>query len=163
MPATGTQPPIIGALLTEANVLLGVDASDKTTLIRSLIEALVTGPDEDLEQVASAVFARETLLSTGVGYGVALPHAKTGGIDETRAIFAVLATPVEFDAFDGEPVTLVFLLVGPTRSARTHIQTLGRISRILDEENTRAQLLNAKTPLEVVAVFESAEAKLVSD
>ncbi|MFV1980533.1 MAG: PTS sugar transporter subunit IIA, partial [Rhodothermia bacterium] len=130
MPATGIQPATIGALLTEENVRLGVEASGKTALIRTLVAALASDPDEDLERVTEAVLEREAVLSTGVGYGVALPHAKTGGVDETRVLFAITASPIEFEAFDGEPVRLVFLIVGPARSSRFHIQILGRISRI---------------------------------
>ena len=162
MPATGTHPATIGALLTEENVLLGVEASDKTELIRAVVAALATGSEENLEQVTEAVLERETLLSTGVGYGVALPHAKTSGVDETRALFAITADPVEYDSFDGEPVRLVFLLVSPARSSRAHIQILGRISRILNDENVRAGLREAMSSRDVIQIFESAEAKLTS-
>lgn len=162
MPAKGTYPATIGALLTEENVLLGVEASDKTELIRELVAALTTGTEEEFEQVTEAVLEREALLSTGVGYGVALPHAKTGGVDETRALFAVTASPIEYDSFDGEPVRLVFLLVGPVRSSRVHIQILGRISRILNDESVRAGLTEAKSNHEVIQIFESVEAKLTS-
>lgn len=162
MPATGTQPATIGALLTEANVRLGVEASDKTELIRTLVAALAKNPDEDLNDVTEAVLGREALLSTGVGYGVALPHAKTAGIDETRTLFAVTAAPIEYDAFDGQPVRLVFLIVGPAQSSKSHIQILGRISRILNDEQVRGKLLRAVTASDVIAVFESAEANLAS-
>ena len=160
MPATEIQPATIGALLTEENVRLGVEASGKTELIRMLVAALVTDPDENLSQVTEAVLEREALLSTGVGYGVALPHAKTGAVDETRVLFAITASPIEYDAFDGEPIRLVFLVVGPARSSRSHIQILGRISRILNDEQVRMQLIEAETASDVIAVLESGEAKL---
>lgn len=162
MPATGIQPATIGALLTEENVRLGVEASDKTALIRTLVAALAVDPDEDLGRVTEAVLEREAVLSTGVGYGVALPHAKTGAVDETRVLFAITASPIEYDAFDGEPVRLVFLVIGPTRSSRLHIQILGRISRILNNEQVRTRLIEAETASDVIAVIESAEAKLKS-
>ena len=160
MPATGIQPATIGALLTEENVRLGVEASGKTALIRTLVAALAADPDEDLEHVVEAVLEREALLSTGVGSGVALPHAKIEGVDETRVVFAITASPIEYDAFDGEPIRLVFLVVGPTRSSRLHIQILGRISRILNDEQVRTQLIEAETASDVLSVVESAEAKL---
>jgi len=160
MPATGILPATIGALLTEENVRLGVEASGKTELIRTLVAALASDPGEDLEQITGAVLEREALLSTGVGYGVALPHAKTGAVNETRVLFAITASPVEYDSFDGEPVRLIFLVVGPARSSRLHIQIRGRISRILNDEHIRGLLIEAETASEVIAVFESAEAKL---
>lgn len=162
MPATGTQPATIGTLLSEENVHLGVEASDKSELIRELISSLYANSADVIDDVTQAVLDREALLSTGVGYGVALPHAKTTAVDETRMLFAVMAAPIEYNAFDGQPVNLVFLMVGPPRSSRMHIQTLGRVSRILNDQEVRDQLLNAQSRSEVINIFESTEAKLTS-
>lgn len=163
MPATEILPATIGALLTKENVRLGVEASDKEGLIRTLVRSLpATDPELDLEEVAQAVLDRERLLSTGVGYGVALPHAKTAALNSTQILFATTASPVEFDAFDGEPVQLVFLMVGPTRSSAQHIQILGRVSRIFNDEATRTRLLEADSEEEILDIFQSAEDKLIS-
>lgn len=162
MPATGTQPATIGALLTEKNVHLGLEASDKSALIRRLIASLYADSEDKIDEITEAVLEREALLSTGVGYGVALPHAKSVEVDETRMLFAVTKSPIEYQAFDGQPIRLVFLMVGPPRSSRMHIQTLGRISRILNEEEVRNRLLEAETRSEVIDIFETTEAKLTS-
>ena len=159
MPATDTQPATIGALLRKENVRLGVEATDKEALIRSLVKSLSTKGEVDLDQVAEDVLERERRLSTAVGYGVALPHAKTSAVDSTEVMTAVLAKPLDFESFDGEPVRLVFLMIGPPAASRQHIQILGRVSRILNDESVRGQLLEAKDPSDVVAVFESAERK----
>ena len=162
MPATGTQPATIGALLTEENVHLGVDATDKNDLIRTLVGALDFESGDDLERVAESVLERESRLSTGVGYGVALPHAKTTCVSETRLLFAVTSTPIDFEASDGEPVRLVFLMVGPPSSATKHIRILGRVSRILNDEQVRGELLDSATPAQVIETLEAAEARLIS-
>ena len=160
MPGTGTQPATIGALLDRENVHLGVDAADKADLIEMLVGSLVTAEGSDLEQALTAVLARESELSTGVGDGVALPHAKTTAVSETQVLFATTRNPIDFESFDGEPVSLVFLMVGPPSSSTHHIRILGRVSRILNDENTRNELLGASTPEQVIRVFEAAEARL---
>ncbi|MGD8415279.1 MAG: PTS sugar transporter subunit IIA [Candidatus Latescibacterota bacterium] len=160
MPATETQPATIGTLLREENVRLGLEATDKTALIRDLVTSLSTESKSNLEEVADAVLERERRLSTGVGYGVALPHAKTPAMETTEVMMAVLAEPLDFDSFDGDPVRLVFLMVGPPSASRQHIQMLGRVSRILNDESTRKKLLAAETAAEVVSIFVTAEGKL---
>lgn len=163
MPVTETLPATIGTLLRKESVRLGVEASDKEELIRTLVGSLpVTDQNVNLEQVAQAVLDRERRLSTGVGYGVALPHAKTAAVESTQVLFATTASPVDFDAFDGEPVHLVFLMVGPTQSSSQHIQILGRVSRILNNETTRTRLMKADSDEEILAILRSAEDKLVS-
>jgi mannitol/fructose-specific phosphotransferase system IIA component (Ntr-type) len=162
MPATGTQPANIASLLSEANVVLGVSAPDKESLITQLVSVLATGnADLDSDEIVAAILDRESLLSTGVGYGVALPHAKTSNLNETHVVFATVQSPVDFDSFDEEPVRLVFLMVGPRSASRRHIQILGRISRILNDETVRNSLSGAGNTEEVISIFESAESTLV--
>ena len=164
MPATGTLPATIGALLKE-NVHLGVDAADKDELIKRLVGELVSaeeGSDASAHEVAESVLQRESLLSTGVGYGVGLPHAKSSLVPETLVLFATTASPVDFDSVDGEPVQIVFLMVGPPSRSTAHIRILGRVSRILNNEDIRQRLLESSTVAEVIEIFESAEAGLKS-
>ena len=161
MPATDAQPATIGTLLKKEHIRLGLKASDKSALITELVDSL-TVDGVDLDEVAEAVLERERHLSTGVGYGVALPHAKTSAVESTEVMFAVLPAPIDFDSFDKEPVRLVFLLVGPPGASRQHIQVLGRVSRILNDESVRNQLLEAKSPDDIIEIFDSAERKLGS-
>ena len=160
MPPTETQQAIIGGLFSSENVLLGVEASDKSELIHKLVDKLPLSPEVNRRQIAEAVLERESLLSTGVGEGVALPHAKTMAIDKTSVVFATTAAPIEFDSFDQQPVRLVFLMVGPPRSSSHHIQILGRISRILNDDSVRLALTEAEDVETLISTLQNAESKL---
>ncbi len=161
MAATETSPATIAALLAGDRVHLRVKAADKDRLIRALVAKLPdVGLSEDAETVVDAILARERLLSTGVGDGVALPHAKVKEIDHTSVIFATTAQPIDFDAFDGEPVRLVFLMVGTTDASQGHIRILGRVSRLLNKPGVRTALIEASSVSDFLAVIEKAEEAL---
>ena len=90
--------------LSASAILVNVEVPDKMAAIDIMVDALASDGDvEDLEMVREAVKSREATMSTGVGKGVGLPHAKTGAVRRTRAVFAVLRKPIDFGAFDGEP------------------------------------------------------------
>jgi PTS system nitrogen regulatory IIA component len=95
--------------------------------------------------VLDALIAREQTGSTGVGYGVAVPHAKAPGLDRMRAIFVSLERPVDFDAVDGAPVDLFFALLSPVEAGPEHLQAFARIARILRKSELRQQLRQART------------------
>ena len=151
----------IGDLLEAGSVNVGVTASNKADLLHLLIDTL-DGCDgvDDLQAIRDAVFERESRLSTGVGDGIAPPHAKTTGTSKTLAVFATLSAPTGFDSFDGKPVTLVFMLIGPSSASRQHVRLLGRISRLLQREHVRRGLIGAKTPLEIISVLQAAEEEI---
>lgn len=151
----------IGDLLQPGSVHVGIDAVNKTDLLRRLINSFA-GRDGvmDLRSVADAIFEREAMLSTGVGDGIALPHAKTPAVSKTLAAFATTAQPIDFDSFDGEPVRMLFMLIGPPAASRDHIRILGRISRILQRQEVRRQLLQAQAPDDMVGILQSAEEKI---
>ncbi len=90
--------------------------------------------------VVSAVMERERLGSTGVGSGVAIPHARLDGLDMVKAVFARLETPLEYDAVDDRPVDLVVLLLAPLDAGGDHLKALAQVSRLLRREETRARL-----------------------
>lgn len=148
-------------LLEAGSVHVGVVAANKTDLLQQLINSF-EGCDgiSDLQAVADAIFERESLLSTGVGDEIALPHAKTKATSKTLAVFATTAEPVDYESFDGKPVRLVFMLIGPPAASSDHIRILGRISRLLQREQVREKLLEAVTPAEIIEVLQSAEEKI---
>ena len=95
--------------------------------------------------VVFSVMERERLGSTGVGYGVAIPHARLEGLEEVRAVFARLETPLDYDAIDDRPVDLVVLLLAPADAGGDHLKALAQISRLLRREDMRARLRSAPT------------------
>lgn len=93
--------------------------------------------------VVSAVMERERLGSTGVGHGVAIPHARLEGLEEVRAVFARLETPLDYEAIDDRPVDLVVLLLAPANAGGDHLRALAQISRLLRKEEMRVRLRSA--------------------
>ena len=97
------------------------------------------------EQVLDALLEREAAGSTGVGHGVAVPHARLEGIDRMRAVFVRLQHPVPFEAVDDQPVDLLFALFAPKGASSEHLRALARVSRLLRQPEIREQLRQAKT------------------
>lgn len=146
------------SLLDSDTVLPDLKASTKEEVLNELISSLSSkvGKNE-LEAIRKAVFEREEIMSTGVGKGLAIPHGKASGITDNYAAFALLHAPVEYNAIDGQPVSMVFLLVGPQSSNSFHIKMLSRISRLMNNSEFRKELNECSTAAEIMSVFEKEE------
>lgn len=121
-------------------VLCCLRAANKKTLLAELAKAAssVTGVHES--QIFDVLIERERLASTGLGKGIAIPHGKLAGVDRVYELFARLEKPVDFEAIDGLPVDLVYLLLAPAGAGADHLQALSRVSRLLRDETTCAKL-----------------------
>lgn len=152
----------LSELLGEENVLLDFKARDKWEAIERLVETLVTNgriKPNHRRQVLDALVARENVASTGMGLGIAIPHAWTDLLDTGVAAVGISPAGIPFQSADGTPATLIILLVSPRHSAQKHVRTLAAIARLLNYEEMRTALLNAKTPAEVVRVVKEEEDK----
>jgi mannitol/fructose-specific phosphotransferase system IIA component (Ntr-type) len=159
MPTTQTTE--INQLLHPDHVRIGLDGSSKADLINALVDLLAGHEGIDsLETVRSAIFRREDMMSTGVGKGLGLPHAKTAAATETVAAFATTAEPVDFGAIDDEPIRLLLLLVGPEEHKSRHVKILGRISRLVSRDDLRRRLVDADAPETVIDLLRQGEADL---
>ncbi|MDA0379348.1 MAG: PTS sugar transporter subunit IIA [Bacteroidetes bacterium] len=148
-------------LLDASNVAVGVDATDKESLIHAVID-LIEGHPAVLDAIGmrEAVFEREATMSTGVGKGLALPHAKTSAVSGVVAALAVTRAPVEYASIDNEPVRIVFLLLGRQDAKSQHVRILSRISRMMNQEQTRQAVVSASTTEQLLAVIREAESHL---
>lgn len=146
------------SLLQPATVRVRLPGETKREVIEELV-GLITGHPavHDAEALRQAVWSREEIMSTGVGKGLGLPHAKSSAVAESIAAFGVTQHPIDFGAIDDQPVRLVFLLAGPESAKSEHIRILSRVSRLMNRQSFRQQLLEAETPEEVVARFHEAE------
>ncbi|MEX5295962.1 fructose PTS transporter subunit IIA [Kocuria sp. CPCC 205268] len=146
------------AHLSESTVLLDVPGADRDGVIRQLAElGAHTGRAYDADETVAAALAREEEGSTGVGNGVALPHAESAGAERPMVAFARSTEGVEWNALDGEPVHLVFLISLPAeRTGDEHLELLAQLSRALAEEPCRRALLGAGSAAEVLAVLAEA-------
>ena len=154
----------VSQFLTPESVAVGLKAGSKAELIDAMIALLEGRPEVvDLAAVRTAVLRREKSMSTGVGKGLALPHAKTNAVSRTVAAMAVTAVPVPFEAIDDLPVRLVFLLVGEPDAKSQHVKVLSRISRLMNREAVRKQLAAATTPQELLEALQEAENNLLDE
>jgi len=100
---------------------------------------------------------REELGSTGVGQGIAIPHSKTKGVKELIGAFGVSKQGVEFEALDGEPVHIFFLLLAPEGAAGLMLKALARVSNFLKNKYYRKKILDAKSTEEIIQILEEEE------
>lgn len=150
---------VLSDLLSRPRVKVPLLATTKEGVMRELLDASLSDRDEATrDAVMAALRARESVLSTGIGGGVAIPHAKTPLVDQLIMAAGVSAQPVDYDALDGAPADLFFMLLGPDASSGAHVKALGRISRLLRREPLREALRSARDPDEFLRVIAESEA-----
>jgi PTS system nitrogen regulatory IIA component len=138
---------------------LDLQATSKDAVLVEMAESLAAVESSiDAEVLLGVLRDREALQSTGIGDGVAIPHGKLPGLERLMATFA-RSPGVDFEAIDGEPTHLFFLLVVPQHSGRQHLKALARISRFVRDEDFRQKLLGATEVDEVFAAIEDEDAK----
>jgi len=136
---------LIEDLLDRRAVTPKVTASSKRQALSLVAETAARRFGLDAGVVLEALLAREQAGSTGVGSGVAVPHARLAGLDRMRGVFLRLETPIEFDSVDGQPVDLLFALLAPPDAGSEHLRALARVSRLLRRADVREQLRQART------------------
>ena len=137
----------IMGFLDDRAVTTNVASQNKEDVIRELVELLVKADsikEKDVHKLVQTLLKRESLGSTGIGQGVAIPHGKSDCVTKLVAAFGVSRSGVNFDSLDGEPVHLFFLLVAPEDSAGPHLKALARISRLLKDKHFRDGLRASK-------------------
>jgi mannitol/fructose-specific phosphotransferase system IIA component (Ntr-type) len=149
---------LLSELLTPERVRVPLQGASKQALLEELVGVLRdSGAVADAGAVLTAVQARERVLSTGVGCGVGIPHGRSESVPALAMAAGVTEAPVDFDSLDGQPVRVLFLLVGPDESAGLHVKALSRISRLVRKDEFRARLAGARSPGEFLAVLAEAE------
>jgi len=145
-------------LLDSASVKVGLVSTDKEEAIAELVDLLVR--DErvsDRPGVFDAVMAREAQQTTGIGGGVAVPHAKHESIERLTASLGISRDGIDFDAVDGKPVNVVFLIMARVNDPGPHIQALAEIARLLQVPGFFRKLVDAESSDEVLSVIAAEE------
>jgi mannitol/fructose-specific phosphotransferase system IIA component (Ntr-type) len=145
-------------LLSKQTVKAQLAVSTKEQTLDAVINLL--GPLVDsskLETIRLAVKERESIMSTGVGKGLAIPHAKVPGLDSNFAAFALLENGIEYSSIDNAPVQLVFLIVGPATHNSEHIKMLSRISRLMNNDDFREKLYECSDEEAIIEAFKLEE------
>jgi fructose-specific phosphotransferase system IIA component len=143
--------------LKPAQISLELNAADKRSALESLLKILVdTGgiPKDKTEELLKSLIEREAQASTGLGYGVALPHVKTNVVDKIQIAFGRSAKGIDFEALDGNPAHFFFLILAPINEVSEHLKVLSLISFLMKDKNNRHSLLRAKTPEEIFRILD---------
>ena len=127
-------------IVDRQSVLANVKAQNKKQLLGELSQALGTIVAIDHRIIFETLLTREKLGSTGIGAGIAIPHGKVPALNRVYGLFAKLPVPVDFEAVDGQPVDLVFVLLAPEHAGADHLKALAKISRILRDPAVVAKL-----------------------
>ena len=133
----------LGGLLDRAAIAPRVSAAGKRQALSAVAEIAARNFGLKASEVLEGLLEREETSSTGVGHGVAVPHARLAGLARLRAVFVRLEQPVEFDAVDDRPVDLIFALFAPPEANGEHLRALARVSRALRQSTLREQLRQA--------------------
>ncbi len=134
---------LIPTLLPLSNVVIDLDASSKKRVFEQAGLLFENNQGVARSTVFDSLFARERLGSTGLGQGIAIPHGRIKGLKEAAGAFLRLAAPVQFDAPDGRPVNLLFVLLVPEQANETHLQLLSELAQMFSDRSFREALLDA--------------------
>lgn len=140
-------------LLAPEDVVLDLRIQDKRRLVDEIARFCAKAADLEAPTIAEALNARERLGSTGMGSGIALPHARLASLKRTFGLFIRLKAPVDFDAIDGQRVDLVFVLLLPERSQGDHLNALACVSRKLRDGAVRAALHDVRDAAGAYAIL----------
>jgi mannitol/fructose-specific phosphotransferase system IIA component (Ntr-type) len=149
-------------ILQKNAILVALEAADKIDLITRMGKYLCSLYDiPNADFIIKKVLERETQISTGIGFGIAVPHARIQGIDRPYMVAARTAVDLEFNAIDELPVNLVFLLISPANTSTEHTNILSALSRIMAYEEVRSGLTEAKTAEQFLEIIVQSEEKYV--
>lgn len=145
---------------TENSIIIDSVSEDKKDILTEMVDTLCKANAlEQRDEIFEAVFAREKSRSTGISCGIAVPHAKVECVNRMYIAAATVKKGIEFEAFDGEPVYLLILIVSPGNTVGPHLKALSSVSRLLADGNVRQDLINAETPEEFLSILKKAEDK----
>jgi len=146
-------------LLSPAAVISPLRANGKKQALQELAQhaATLTGlPDREIFE---ALLQRERLGSTGIGEGIAIPHGRMPGIERLVGLFASTERPIDFDALDGQPVDIIFVLIAPEGAGADHLKALARVARVLRNQAVLEQVRKIRDPAMIYAVLAESAAQ----
>lgn len=147
-------------ILREDIIKIGLDATTKWEAIQELVDLLISAHElrlMDRNEVIEGVFAREQSLSTGLEHGIAVPHAVANCVEDVIAALGISRAGIPFESHDGQPAKLIILLLIPQGAFQRHVRTLAGIARLGTNPELRDNLIDAKSPSEVMDVLARAD------
>jgi len=145
-------------LLSESQIIPEMAAKERWQAIQELVDCLVeSGKIErtDEEAIIESIRQREETMSTGIGFGIAIPHASSSKVGDVVVAFGRSSSGIQFDALDGAPVFYIVLFVVPKDQFQTHLRTLATIAKFLNDKTVREELSKAEDVSTILQVFEN--------
>ncbi|WP_340032381.1 fructose-specific PTS transporter subunit EIIC [Paenibacillus sp. FSL K6-1122] len=147
-------------LMIQETMIMDLQATTKDEAIDELIASLNrSGRINDPVLFKEMIYKREAESSTGIGGGIAMPHAKTTAVNEPTVVFAKSRKGLDFEALDDQPAHVFFMIAAPEGAGNTHLRTLAALSRLLIDSDFISQLMSTDTPAEVSALFDAKQAE----
>lgn len=144
----------------DSGIIIDSAKTSKSEVIEELVDLLVQAFGlSHRDEILEAVLLREKQKSTGIGCGLAVPHAKVDYVDRMCMVATTVKSGIDFDALDREPVYLLILIVSPGNTVGPHIRALSSVSRIMADAEVRQRLIQANAPADFLAVLREAEDK----
>lgn len=146
----------------ESGIIINSENTEKRKLIEEMVDLMVKAYDlNHRDEILEAVLSREGKMSTGIGCGLAVPHAKVEYVDKMCLVALTVKDGVDFEAIDREPVYLLFLVVSPSNTVGPHIRALSSISRIMADAEVRKRLIAAESPHGFFEILKESEEKYI--
>jgi mannitol/fructose-specific phosphotransferase system IIA component (Ntr-type) len=147
---------LLGDYLPPEHIIVELKGNTKLEIIEELLKCMLNlNLVNEFDLAFDDILAREGYLSTGLENGVAIPHAKTGGIDKLAMVFGLKKEGIDFESLDAKPAQLIFLVLSPLETSGPHIQALALITRNLKDEEVRNKIIEAKSADDISAIFQS--------
>lgn len=146
----------LASLLSAEQIIPEMQATERWNAIVELIDLLVRQDKiraDDRDSILASLKQREETMSTGIGFGIAIPHCSSDRLEQVVAAFGRSSQGIEFDALDNAPVKFVVLFVVPKNQFQTHLRTLASIAKFLNDRATRDSLASAGSAEEILAIF----------
>lgn len=149
-------------ILHKSSILIDLSGTDKTEILSQMARFMASQYDlPQGESIAQKILEREADMSTGIGFGIAIPHARITGIDKLYMVAARSVNGIEFNAIDEQPVHLIFMMISPTNTSTDHTQILSSLSRVMSYEEVRRKLLASDTSESFLDIITKSENKYV--
>lgn len=136
-------------LVSKESVVTDIEDVQKRDVLLYLSQIASKASGVSERSIYEILIERESLGTTGVGHGVAIPHGKVDGLDKIYGVFAVTKNPVDFESVDGRPVDIMFLLLTPSGAGADHLKALAKVSGILRNEEICNEMRKSKNPKEL--------------
>lgn len=144
-------------------IKVGLEAENKDEVFEEMVDFFCQARNfSHRKELLAAIWDRESKMSTGIKKGIAIPHGKTDVIDHVSGVLGISKKGIEYDALDGEPVYLLFMMFAPSRDSEKHLRLLKRLAELLDMPEFYTELMAQKTPQGAYEVIKKYEERLIA-